>query len=496
MYFSALTACAEGLSRQQGCTHYTALHRKSQNGINGTPEIANGTAVIPPCGETPCDNSATTLSYLLPENRHLTQLKVLKYRVVNIANDDGSNPVVKLEQVQRQNEMLVKAFAPYNISFDLDHVILKNTRLRQTGILFGCNPANIGDGICQAECVLYSTFNDGGDCDPKDAVCSTDMIHDGVCQQVCNDAEHDYDGGDCCVMSPDNEPLCLDPVSPNRRQYMTIEDFKDYVKLDNQDRLNIMFAEWTNSYLIGLATFPWDSENAMSVRGGIVMKPREYGVPGHTATLVHEMGHILGLWHVHHGISEMACGDFCYEWSASMTTGDLCSDTPPSPVHMLCSNPRPRSDCGRLQVFSHAPISNYMSYSGDDCMDHFSPQQMARMHCHINRFYNEWRVDNGTRHTLHLYVVSNAGRVVLHWESVANMRGSEKDGNQLFLVKKRVVSYATNNKDTTKGEIRRRVRGTVFADHSVQVGEKITYTVTRISSMEPLVKGKVTVEVN
>lgn len=35
-------------------------------------------------------------------------------------------------------------------------------------------------------------------------------------------------------------------------------------------------------------------------------------------TIVHELGHVLGLWHVHHGISEVHCDDQCLETHASL----------------------------------------------------------------------------------------------------------------------------------------------------------------------------------
>ena len=55
--------------------------------------------------------------------------------------------------------------------------------------------------------------------------------------------------------------------------------------------------------------------------GGIVLQSDRFGVDGTRDNLVHEIGHVLGLWHVHHGISEVGCNDQCYEHEASMETG-------------------------------------------------------------------------------------------------------------------------------------------------------------------------------
>jgi hypothetical protein len=137
-------------------------------------------------------------------------------------------------------------------------------------------------------------------------------------------------------------------------------------------------------------TFPWDPD-ALGAHGGIVMNDSQFW-PLDDGTLPHEMGHNLGLWHTHHGVSEVTqCSD-CWE-SPNGTNrdynGDFCSDTDPTPVNYQCEPPGGTDPCSGLSWGPTDP-QNYMSYAPSYCYEEFSPQQSGRLRCWLHNSLVTW----------------------------------------------------------------------------------------------------------
>ena len=90
----------------------------------------------------------------------------------------------------------------------------------------------------------------------------------------------------------------------------------------------------------------------------------------------------------------MSCSNDCFESFPSLELGDLCSDTNPTVKHTSCADPVVSTeDTCSLPIYNNTPYSNYMGYANDSCIDHFTPQQVARMHCYIDLDYQSWQTD-------------------------------------------------------------------------------------------------------
>jgi hypothetical protein len=153
------------------------------------------------------------------------------------------------------------------------------------------------------------------------------------------------------------------------------------------------------TYVIGgysFGTFPWDPD-ALGVHGGIVMHQNHFG-PG-LSVMTHELGHNLGLWHTHHGVSETPPGDPCdwpcYEFaeSDSDTSGDYTSETDPTPVNYTCVPPGGNDTCQTPNVpWGPTQPENYMSYGGPGCWNVFTGQQEGRIHCWSADRLGSWMI--------------------------------------------------------------------------------------------------------
>jgi len=142
---------------------------------------------------------------------------------------------------------------------------------------------------------------------------------------------------------------------------------KDLLRVGGPETLNIFtvggITADNGDELLGYATFP-DSYESAPERDGVVMLYST--VPGGTSepynrgrTLTHEVGHWVGLYHTFQG----GCDG-----------GDSVDDTPPeaSPAYG-CPTDRDTCDAEGLD-----PVTNFMDYTDDSCMDNFTKGQITR----------------------------------------------------------------------------------------------------------------------
>lgn len=169
----------------------------------------------PPCGLTPCDNTDIISGY----NNYwpLRTPKQVRYRIINLSDDDGGNATVSQAQIRLQHQALIDAFRPYNITLELTVDLVRNTSLRQRFVLSNCRIGKIGNRHCDPECDHPRTGHDGGDC-LRLGPCYNWKRQNGVCNTECNSVHYDYDDGDCCDPEvTDVLKTCFDPESPDRR---------------------------------------------------------------------------------------------------------------------------------------------------------------------------------------------------------------------------------------------------------------------------------------
>lgn len=139
---------------------------------------------------------------------------------------------------------------------------------------------------------------------------------------------------------------------------------KQALAVDPANNLNIYTCNPSGG-ILGWAYFPWSAPESSFWHGVVLLYS---SLPGGSAapynlgdTGTHEVGHYLGLWHTF----QNGCS----------SPGDEVSDTPyeASPAFGC---PVGRDTCSSA---GQDPIFNFMDYTDDACMDHFTNEQASRM---------------------------------------------------------------------------------------------------------------------
>jgi hypothetical protein len=173
-----------------------------------------------------------------------------------------------------------------------------------------------------------------------------------------NGTAYYYDEPDCYYLDPDTntefecKAAIQDDLGTNGFEYLHL-----YVAALDDD-------------LLGYSTFPWWLEDDPEYDGVVVLND---SLPGGSAapynlgdTATHEVGHWFGLYHT------FEAGDFS---SGCSGPGDEVSDTP-AEREPAFGCPKTRDSC---KGGGKDPVTNFMDYTDDKCMNKFTKGQTTRV---------------------------------------------------------------------------------------------------------------------
>ncbi|MGW9347242.1 Pregnancy-associated plasma protein-A [Nocardiopsis flavescens] len=156
------------------------------------------------------------------------------------------------------------------------------------------------------------------------------------------------------------------------------EEIRSQLHSGGADTLNVYTAD-LGSGLLGFSSFPQDQAAAPDQDGVVLAHDTlpgggrdRFGL-GHTGT--HEVGHWLGLFHTFQ--------------NGCTTPGDYVADTPYE-REAAAGCPEGRDSCPHRAGLD--PVTNFMDYSDDDCMTHFTEGQSRRMAEHWAAFRSPQRL--------------------------------------------------------------------------------------------------------
>ena len=149
-----------------------------------------------------------------------------------------------------------------------------------------------------------------------------------------------------------------------------VNEMKSSLSKDSERCLNFFTCEPADG-ILGFAAFPWDLAAAPEIDGVVLhhaslpdaARPLPNWPFNLGMTAVHEVGHWTGLYHTFQ--------DGCD------APGDYLEDTPyEAGPTFNCPIDQPSACPGETRF---NPVENYMDYTDDACMKHFTPQQLQRV---------------------------------------------------------------------------------------------------------------------
>lgn len=153
------------------------------------------------------------------------------------------------------------------------------------------------------------------------------------------------------------------------------------IRMGGKNALNVYTTE-LNEGLLGFATFPQDINEEFILDGVVVsydaLPGGAFGEFSLGGTLVHEVGHWLGLWHTFQDGCSFP-NDFVADTRPQMEPSSGC---PGAQITCRAYDFEPqerRTYYEQNRLLGPDPVHNYMDYSTDACLSEFTQGQIDRM---------------------------------------------------------------------------------------------------------------------
>jgi predicted Zn-dependent protease with MMP-like domain len=161
-------------------------------------------------------------------------------------------------------------------------------------------------------------------------------------------------------------------------------EINNYITPIVWDRTQYMNVHIFPQFCAGILGFAWLSYTPATDMDGVWVRTDVFGRFGEqlvmptrmeNKTLIHEVGHYVGLHHVFNNVEY--CGE---NLGPCEETGDGVCDTPPTKVNWSCENP-----ICPPGLYNYTP-NNHMDYYVDSCRTNFTAGQIERIHAMLPIF--------------------------------------------------------------------------------------------------------------